>query len=83
MLKLFLQIKIIYSANIWTINYSRFNIVEKNNLNLIRKDLKIVYSDNNSISLVFQDNRILMGVVGELDSNITGVIFLLLPKKLF
>ena len=44
--------------------------MEKYNLNTIRKDLKIVYSDNSSISLVFQNNNILKGVVGELDSNI-------------
>ena len=39
-------------------------------LNSVRKDLKIVYSDNNSISLVFQNNKTLMGGVGELDSNL-------------
>jgi phosphate starvation-inducible PhoH-like protein len=44
--------------------------MKKYNLNAIRKDLKIVYSDNGSISLVFQDNNILKGVVGELDSNL-------------
>ena len=44
--------------------------MKKYNLNIIRKDLKIVYSDNDSISLVFQDNNILKGVVGELDSNL-------------
>ena len=44
--------------------------MKKYNLNTIRKDLKIVYSDNGSISLVFQDNNILKGVVGELDSNL-------------
>ena len=44
--------------------------MEKYNLNTIRKDLKIVYSDNGSISLVFKDNNILKGVVGEFDSNL-------------
>jgi len=44
--------------------------VEKYNLNTVRKDLKIVYSDNGSISLIFKDNNILKGVVGELDSNL-------------
>jgi len=44
--------------------------MEEYNLNTVRKDLKIVYSDNGSISLVFQDNNILKGVVGELDSNL-------------
>ncbi len=33
-------------------------------------DLKFVYSDNNSISVVFQDNNLLMGVVGEFNSNL-------------
>ena len=44
--------------------------MKKYNLNTIRKDLKIVYSDNGSISLVFEDNNTLKGVVGELDSNL-------------
>ena len=33
-------------------------------------DLKFVYSDNNSISVIFQDNNLLMGVVGEFNSNL-------------
>ena len=33
-------------------------------------DLKFVYSDNNSISVIFQDNDLLMGVVGEFNSNL-------------
>ncbi len=33
-------------------------------------DLKFVYSDNNSISVVFQDNNLLMGVLGEFNSNL-------------
>ncbi len=33
-------------------------------------DLKFVYSDNNSISVVFQDNDLLMGVLGEFNSNL-------------
>ena len=44
--------------------------MEKYNLETVRKDLKIVYSKNGSISLVFQNNNILKGVVGELDSNL-------------
>ena len=44
--------------------------MKKYNLKSITKDLKTVYSDNNAISLVFQDNKILMGVVGEFDSNL-------------
>ena len=57
-------------ANVLKINLKPHDIVKKNNLNLLKKDSKVVYSSNNSISLVFQDNSILMGVVGELDSNI-------------
>ena len=33
-------------------------------------DLKFVYSDNNSISVVFQDNNLLRGVLGEFNSNL-------------
>ena len=43
---------------------SNFSI-KKLNLNL-----KFVYSDNNSISVVFQNNDLLMGVVGEFNSNL-------------
>ena len=39
-------------------------------LNTVNTDLKSVYSNNHSISIVFQDNKILMGVVGELNSNL-------------
>jgi len=43
-----------------------------NNLTLkkINSDLKFVYSDNNSISVIFQSNDLLMGVVGEFNSNL-------------
>jgi len=57
-------------VNIWEIDLKQRDTMEKYNLNTIRKDLKIVYSDNGSISLVFKDNNILKGVVGELDSNL-------------
>ena len=36
----------------------------------ISSNLKFVYSDNNSISVVFQNNDLLMGVVGEFNSNL-------------
>jgi len=39
-------------------------------LKKLNPDLKFVYSDNNSISVVFQNNELLMGVVGEFDSNL-------------
>ena len=44
--------------------------MKKNSLNFSKKDLKIVYSDNNSISLVFNNNDTLMGIVGEFNSNL-------------
>jgi len=33
--------------------------------NNFKTELKFVYSDNNSLSIVFQDNDLLLGVVGE------------------
>ena len=42
------------------------NIIKKNNQSVI----KFVYSENNSISVIFQDNDLLMGVVGEFNKNI-------------
>ena len=42
--------------------------------NIIKKDtnlsLKFVYSDNNSISVIFHNNDLLMGVVGEFNKNL-------------
>ena len=39
-------------------------------LKKLGSDLKFVYSDNNSISIIFQNNDLLMGVVGEFNSNL-------------
>ena len=36
----------------------------------IDKSLKFVYSDNNSLSVIFHDNDLLMGVVGEFNKNL-------------
>ena len=33
-------------------------------------DLKFVYSENNTLSIIFKNNEILMGVVGEFNNNI-------------
>jgi phosphate starvation-inducible PhoH-like protein len=43
-----------------------------NNVTLkkINSILKFVYSENNSLSVIFQDNDLLMGVVGEFNENI-------------
>ena len=39
-------------------------------LGKINSSLKFVYSDNNSLSVIFQDNDLLMGVVGEFNENL-------------
>ena len=43
------------------------NISTKKNLNT---NLKFVYSDNNTLSVIFHDNDLLMGVVGEFNRNL-------------
>jgi len=42
------------------------NTIKKN----IQSPLKFVYSDNNSISVIFNENELLMGVVGEFNKNL-------------
>ncbi len=42
------------------------NIAEKN----FKSELKFVYSDNNTLSIIFHKNEILLGVVGEFNNNI-------------
>jgi len=42
------------------------NIAEKN----FKSELKFVYSDNDTLSIIFQKNDILLGVVGEFNDNI-------------
>ena len=42
------------------------NIDEKN----FKSELKFVYSNNDTLSIIFQDNEILLGVVGEFNNNI-------------
>ena len=39
-------------------------------LNKLNKDLKFVYSDNDTLSILFNNNEILMGVVGEFNNNL-------------
>ena len=41
-------------------------LIKKN----INSSLKFVYSDNNSLSVIFHDNDLLMGVVGEFNQNL-------------
>ena len=43
--------------------------MNKTSLNLKSK-IKFVYSDNESVSVIFQDNSLLMGVVGEFNENL-------------
>ena len=43
--------------------------MNKNSLNLKSK-IKFVYSENESVSVIFQDNSLLMGVVGEFNENL-------------
>ncbi len=38
--------------------------------NKIRSELKYVYSENDTLSIIFQDNELLLGVVGEFNSNL-------------
>ena len=42
------------------------NFFKKKNIS----DIKFVYSDNNTLSVIFQDNELLMGVVGEFNKNL-------------
>ena len=42
------------------------NIAEKN----FKSALKFVYSENDALSIIFQKNEILLGVVGEFNNNI-------------
>ena len=43
-----------------------------NNLSYIKaaNDIKFVYSENNTLSIIFKNNDILMGVVGEFNNNL-------------
>ena len=38
--------------------------------NKFKSELKFVYSDNDTLSIIFQKNEILLGVVGEFNNNI-------------
>ena len=42
------------------------SLIKKN----INTSIKFVYSDNNSLSVIFHDNDLLMGVVGEFNQNL-------------
>ena len=42
------------------------NVYYKNIVN----DLKFVYSENNTLSIIFQNNELLLGVAGEFNNNL-------------
>ena len=42
------------------------NLNKKNNIS----DLKFVYSENNTLSIIFQNNDLLLGVAGEFNNNL-------------
>ena len=42
------------------------NIAYKN----LKTELKFVYSENNALSIIFQNNDILLGIVGEFNNNL-------------
>ena len=44
--------------------------MKNSTLKKLSSDLKFVYSDDNSISVIFQKNTLLRGVVGEFDTNL-------------
>ena len=53
------------SQQIWKqLNLS--NIAYKN----LKSELKFVYSENNALSIIFQNNDILLGIVGEFNNNL-------------
>ena len=41
-------------------------------LNKLNKDLKFVYSDNDTLSIIFNNNEILLGVVVEFESKLAA-----------
>ena len=42
------------------------NTAQKN----IKSELKFVYSENNTLSIIFQNNDLLLGVIGEINNNL-------------
>ncbi len=55
-------------------SYIKQKIWKQHNLstaqNKFRTELKYVYSENDTLSIIFQDNELLLGVVGALNSNL-------------
>ena len=47
--------------------------MSNSSLKKLNLDIKFVYSDNNSISVVFKNNDLLMGVIGEFNSNLKAL----------
>ena len=44
--------------------------MSNNTYKKLNSDLKFVYSENNTLSIIFQKNEMLLGVVGEFNNNI-------------
>ena len=44
--------------------------MKNNTIPIINPDLKFVYSENNALSIVFQSNELLLGVLGEFNNNL-------------
>ena len=42
----------------------------KNTIQNIKSNIKVVYSDNDTLSIIFNSNELLSGVLGEFNSNI-------------
>ena len=40
----------------------------------LNSELKFVYSENDTLSIIFQSNEILLGVVGEFNNNIKELL---------
>ena len=38
--------------------------------NNLKTELRFVYSENNTLSIIFQNNQLLLGVVGEFNNNL-------------
>ena len=55
-------------------SYIKQKIWKQHNLstaqNKFRTELKYVYSENDTLSIIFQDNELLLGVVGAFNSNL-------------
>ena len=61
-----LNIAIVGLGQIGNYLYNELNTKKKD----IQSSLKFVYSENNSLSVIFHENELLIGVVGEFNKNL-------------